>query len=233
MAVTRGSPGKSWKTGIPDGAALRELKLEALLEVAARTFHEHGFRGTSLGDIATKLGVSKPTLYHYVSNKQDLLYRLHNISLGYAEEIQAQVNSVPRTGLEKIHFAIGEYLKVLLSSPTACLVLLEDGALTPEQTEEILARRRKLEYALRQMVRDGIRDGSITPSNPKMVAFVILGAINWLSRWYRPDGKWHSTDVAEAVILQLLRGIAAKPEDVVLPLLGPDGGREERETQTG
>lgn len=67
----------SWNKAVPTAAEQRELKKDALLRQAAYAFRTNGYHGTSLADIAESLGISKPTLYYYVKNKQDLLYECH------------------------------------------------------------------------------------------------------------------------------------------------------------
>jgi AcrR family transcriptional regulator len=58
-----------------DRVAEREAKREAVLHAAAQAFAEAGFFQTSLDDIAVRLGITKPTLYYYAKNKEDLLCR--------------------------------------------------------------------------------------------------------------------------------------------------------------
>src|SRR5712675_1808866 len=50
------------------------VKRDAVIRVAARAFNERGFHNTSLDDIAAALEVTKPTIYYYVSNKEQLLF---------------------------------------------------------------------------------------------------------------------------------------------------------------
>src|SRR3954469_25787231 len=47
---------------------------QELARQAARLFAEQGFHGTSMEDVAEAMGIQKPSLYEYVSSKQDLLY---------------------------------------------------------------------------------------------------------------------------------------------------------------
>ncbi|CAA7613071.1 TetR family transcriptional regulator [Candidatus Terasakiella magnetica] len=195
----------------PDRAAQRELKLEALYEHAASAFNEKGFHGTSLDDIAAALGVSKPALYRYVPNKQALLYRLHCISLDAAEAAVTEGEASPTDGVERLRIALYLYIRSLTASSSACLVLMEEGAMTGAAAAEILSRRRAFEGRFRTLVSAGIRDGSVAPCDPKFAVFSILGAGNWVSRWYRPGGTRSGEDVARIMSRQLVRGLAADP----------------------
>lgn len=215
----------SWKAVVPDRAQQRELKLEALCEVAARSFNDKGFHGTSLAAIAADLGVTKPALYHYVANKNDLLYRLHMISLDAAQGSLTRARAEGRTGLEKARLTMFYYMLAMTESPTACLVLMEEGAMKPEQASAVAKRRREMEYGLREVVREGIEDGSITPCDPKLAVFVLVGAMNWMSRWYKPGGEWSGRETAEGMSAMLARSIAAAPDPLPPP---PPAGRRRR-----
>src|SRR5450759_732708 len=77
----RGEERRLWNAPAPSRQARRELKEEVLYETAARWFNKHGFHGTSLADLGSELGITKAALYYYVSDKSELLYRLHVRSL--------------------------------------------------------------------------------------------------------------------------------------------------------
>jgi len=211
MAIPRRS-----NAAFPDRAAQREMKLEALYECAASAFNDKGFHGTSLDDIAAALGVSKPALYRYVPNKQALLYRLHAISLDAAEAAVAEGEASPADGIERLRTALHLYIRSLTTSSSACLVLMEEGAMTGAAAADILARRRAFEGRFRALVTDGMADGSITPCDAKLAVFSILGAGNWVSRWFRFGGERSGDDIARAMSRQLARGLAADPSRYLL-----------------
>lgn len=197
--------------GRPRGGSSREVRQEELLETAARLFNERGFHGTSLQDLATRLGVTKAALYHYVTNKQDLLYRVHVISLAAADSAVQKAMAEGSQGLERLRLIIYHYLDAICASPTACLILLEEDALTEEQTAEILEHRRRLERDMRQLIQGGIDDGSIAPCDPKLATFVVVGAMNWVTRWFHPGGNWSAHQVADGVSAMLARTLSSAP----------------------
>ena len=65
-------------------------------------------------------------------------------------------------------------------------------------------------------VREGLVDGSVAPCDPKLALFAILGGINWTQKWYRSDGPWSVRKIADGIVKQMIRSIAAKP-DKALP----------------
>ena len=89
-------------------------------------------------------------------------------------------------------------------------MLLEDKALRPEQQRAIIRRRDQAERRYRALVEEGIRDGSIGPCNPKIAVFALMGAINWVPKWYRPDGELSAAEVVEALVDLITSGLAAR-----------------------
>jgi len=81
----------------------------------------------------------------------------------------------------------------------------------PEQAEVIIRRRDEAEKRFRAIVHGGIADGSIVPCDPKLAVFTLLGAVNWVPKWYRDGGEWEPTDVASSLVDMAVRGIAAEP----------------------
>jgi TetR/AcrR family transcriptional regulator len=208
----------AWGAIVPGGASLRDLKLDALYETAARIFNERGFHGTSIADLAGALGVSLSTLYYYIESKQDLLYRLHDLTMKQAEHVMAEAPfRTDLTGLQRLYHCIYDYIIEIMRSPTATLVLFEADALKPEHAAEILARRDKLEHGLRDVIQAGIDDGSIAPCDPKLAVFTVLGAINWITRWYKPAGPLAPEAISVSMTAQLLRGLAVDPSSLPLP----------------
>lgn len=208
-----GKTSQLWADRVPSREQQRSVKEEVLFETAARWFNRHGFHGTSLSNLATELGITKAALYHYVKDKSELLYQLHLRSLQAAEDARNKAVEEGLTGLERVYLIAKLYVFAITSSPTFTFVLLEDGALTPEQSREILKRRIWLERDLRELIASGIRDGSITPCDPKFVALMFGGAMNSIAKWYRPNGEWTGEQVASELGRLLSRMLTAgEPE---------------------
>lgn len=188
----------AWASRVPGRSAQRELKEEVLYETAARWFNSRGYHGTSLSDLSRELGVTKAALYNYVASKRELLYNVHIRSLQAARAARDGA-ATESTGLGRVRKMIFNYVAAITASPTVTFILLEDGALAPEQAEEILAARRALDHEFRNWVAAGIRDQSILPCDPRLVSFLVTGGMAWVTKWYDPQGPWSGEQVAEAM----------------------------------
>ena len=203
--------GTSWKHSVPSGSEIRDTKRRTLLREAAHAFNSQGFHATSLDDLAQRLGVTKAALYHYFPSKKALLKACFDevMEVGFANLVRATLEG--SNGREKLRLALAGYLKDIIDELSVAVVIIEHNTLSAEDREAVIAERDRYERALRRLVREGIKDGSIVPCDPKLVVFTMLGAVNWVPRWYRNDGSWSTEQLADAMSAILDRAVSAQP----------------------
>src|SRR5215510_5566523 len=88
-------------------------KREAVLETAAQLFLEKSYGRTSLNDVAERLNITKPALYHYFRNKEDILLECYRLGTGLIEDILNEISNHCGTGLEKVEAFIYSYASVM------------------------------------------------------------------------------------------------------------------------
>ncbi len=86
----------------------------------------------------------------------------------------------------------------------------EVPALSPERRAEIVAARDRYERTLRKFIVQGIKDGEFREVDPKLAVFAILGAINWIARWYRPEGAVHAPELGAQFADYLVGGLMCR-----------------------
>ncbi|PWC65465.1 TetR/AcrR family transcriptional regulator [Azospirillum sp. TSH58] len=198
-----------WNKSVLNPEQQRNLKLEVLYQVSAAAFRRNGYHGTSLVDIAETLGVSKATLYYYVKNKQDLLFQCH---LAAADQALATIcTDSSLNGLEQLRLSLVAYIISIIGDDSFSVVILEERSLSDDQLRVVIEKRDAFERRLQDVVRTGVTDGSILRCDPKFAVFSVLGAANWVTKWYRPGGAWTIGEIAEASASLLCRGLAAGP----------------------
>jgi TetR/AcrR family transcriptional regulator len=200
-----------WANAVPSRAEQSEYKRKAIIREAARVFNRRGSHGTTLEDVAERLGVTKTALYRYVDNKNDLLCACHEEAMEIASEHLDFGERTGKTGLEKIQIAMTGYLRSMISDLGVPVLLLEENALEKQSALRIIELRDKFETRLRALVKMGIDDGSIVSTEPKLAVFMLLGAVHWVTKWYSPTGAWSAEDASAALIELATRGLAAKP----------------------
>jgi len=201
----------AWKDAVPVASAQFDRKREVLLKEAAASFNRRGYHGTSLAEIARKLGVTKAALYTYVPSKEELLYYCHDAAMDSAMESLHKAQASGGSGLERLTRTLRRYLETMLTQEGGYVVLLEENAMKPAHVRAIVKRRDQFELGLRQFVAEGIEDGSIVPCNPKLAVFMMMGALNWGRKWYRPNGSWSGDQIAFALTQMLERTLSSTP----------------------
>lgn len=201
----------AWKNAVLSRSEQREMKREVLLREAAAAINKRGFHATSLEDIASSLAVSKAALYYYFPNKQKLLAACLERVMQAAFEGMAEAEARGRTGREKVKLALQLYLRKMIDEMSCCVVVTEESSLLPEDRIPHLAERDRYDRRLREMIQEGIDDGSIVPCDPKLVAFTLLGAVHWVPKWFSHSGPWSSAQLSAAMTDLMERALSTKP----------------------
>jgi len=178
----------------------RELKRDAVIRAAAREFNRKGYHNTSLDDIAARLEVTKPTVYYYVTSKEQLLFQCF---VAGVEQIRAAFREVRRLAVparERLNAVLRHYGTAVASEFGWCMVRAEDQDLPPAMSRHIKSLKSEIDQGIRRLIREGIQDGSIEPCDPKMTAFALAGALNWIAHWYREDQSLTGAQIAAAFV---------------------------------
>ena len=185
----------------------REVKREAVIRAAAHAFNLKGYHNTSLDDIAAALEVTKPTVYYYVTNKEQLLFECFVAGI---EQIRAgfrEAKSLEVPARERLNVVLRNYAKAMASEFGWCMVRVEEQDLSPDMSSHIKAMKSEIDQGIRRLIREGVQDGSIHPCDPKMTAFALAGSLNWIAHWYRENQSMTGAQIADAFITVFDNGL--------------------------
>lgn len=188
-------------------AADRQAKREAVLRAAVRLFNERGFFSTSFDEVAASLGVSKPTIYHYLGTKEEVLLECVGRGISELKDAAAKASQSPGTGLDRLRAFLIRYVQINMDDFGRCVIRTPEEGLTPDANARFRALKRDVDSALRDMIRQAIADGSIADGDVKTIAFTIAGALNWPARWYRPGPEQEREALAQAMVALLIEGV--------------------------
>jgi AcrR family transcriptional regulator len=197
----------------------RQVKREAVIRAAARAFNRKGYHNTSLDDIAAQLAVTKPTVYYYVDNKEQLLFECF---LAGVEQIRAAFRDGREQHLPacaRLGAVLRHYGAAVASEFGWCMVRAEDQDLSPAMSRHIKALKSEIDHGIRRLIREGQEDGSIGACDPKMTAFALAGALNWIAHWYRENQSLTGAQIADAFVTIFEAGL--RPRSAA-----PSGSRE-------
>ncbi len=192
----------------------QDIKRDAVLQTAAHMFLEQGYRRTSMSELAKRLQITKPALYYYFHNKEQILVECYRAGITLIETLLDKALVSRGTGLTKIKAYIEAYAKsVLLYDFGRCVAMLDENELSPETRKEVRALKRRIDASIRAYIEEGIADKSITPCDAKLASFAMSGAINWIGTWYKPSGPLSGVEIAGHFTQLLTEGLHARPSN--------------------
>lgn len=198
----------------------REVKRDAVILAAARAFRERGYHNTSLDDVAAMLHVTKPTLYYYVANKEEMLFECFRAGLDRINGVFGELRDTRACGRDRLLRVVRRYAEAITSEFGWCMVRAEDQDLSPAMSARIKALKSEIDQGIRKLIREGIADGSIRACDPKMTAFALAGALNWIAHWYRESDALAASEIADRFIETFETGLMPRGpgEPVTLPV---------------
>lgn len=188
----------------------RAAKREALLRTAARFFNERGFHATSLDDVATSLNVTKPTLYHYFANKDEILFECTRRGLDAIAEAMAATTASGGSPAERLNAMLIAYALQMMDDFGICVARTQDSMLSPDSRIAFRALKRQIDEMLRTAISEGVAHGSFHVPNVMVAAFAVAQALNGLGNWYDPAGPLDRQTIAELTVATLMDGLRAR-----------------------
>ena len=161
-----------------------------ILDGAADMFGRRGYRATSMNEIASGVGLSKPTLYHYFHNKEEILVRLYEEVMNDAVDNAVEVSRSLDEPLEVLRRLLVYRVRTTCERQSLYKVFFEEeDELPPHLVATVLEQRRRYEGVYRAQVQRFLDDHP-DPPDIDVTVFVnsCLGAANWVYKWFRPDG---------------------------------------------
>jgi AcrR family transcriptional regulator len=174
--------------------------LDSVLLVATTTFTERGYDGTSMEDLARRLGVTKSAIYHHVTGKAQLLRLATDRALDGLSAVVQDAQAMPGRAIDRLEHVVRRSVEVLIDElPYVTLLLRVRGNTAVER--RALARRRQIDHALADLVAAAEAEADVRPDvDPAVTARLLFGMVNSLAEWYRPrPGGAGRAELVEAV----------------------------------
>ncbi len=167
---------------------------QEILRTAARLFQQRGYDATSMNDVAAALKLSKGGLYHHFQSKDAILFNLMNHAMDITQErVIDRVKEIAAPD-ERLRMLIRRHIEVVMSvrDREITVMLHENHPLPPAMRRRINARKKDYVHFVESLIAEvqGARS-SRSGVAPRAAAFALLGMINWIYQWYRPEGTLH------------------------------------------
>ncbi len=170
-----------------------------LVQSALILFEENGFKNTTVNSIVIHSGSSKGGFYHHFKSKDELLYRIHESFINHVNRLVDELEDKDLTPADKLDYVLTHFIFVYDRYKAHITVFNDENKyLADEYKSEIVASRRKFKSAVEAIIIEGQQDGSFTDDiNPTVITMSILGMVNWMYTWYKPDGRKSLQEIAE------------------------------------
>ncbi|HEX8817659.1 MAG TPA: TetR/AcrR family transcriptional regulator [Terriglobales bacterium] len=173
---------------------------QEILRTAVRLFHRRGYDATSMNDVAAALKFSKGGLYHHFQSKDEILFSLMEQAMKIAEDrVMEPVRTVAGPE-QRLRHLIRCHVEVVLSpyDREISIMLHENHPLPPSLRRKINRRKKDYVHFVEGLVADVQRARSgMNRVSTRAATFALLGMINWLYQWYRPEGSLNAEQLAQ------------------------------------
>jgi AcrR family transcriptional regulator len=191
----------------PKAPAQNESTRVQILQSAAAAFRSHGYHGATVQRIAAALRMEKGNLYYYFRNKEEILFACHQYSLDRLIRLLDEISESAESPDDKIRTLIVALVHTIVDELHGTTLFTDLVALSPAHLKTIIVRRDCVDRGLRRIIADGIATGAFGDRDAKLLSFAILGAVNWIPRWFKPDGPASSATIADGFASYLIAGL--------------------------
>jgi AcrR family transcriptional regulator len=177
-----------------------ERKRRAILDGAAEVFFERGFERGTTKEIAERVGLSQPSIYHYVGSKEDLMGEIaRQVDRDFTTAFERGIEGVTDPK-EQLQVVVASFVEVVVVNQKTWAVYWQEQRSIPDDVSAPVYQS-QLRYVRRidEIVRACQRDGILPPEHPTHVLTEgILGMLSWVYRWYQPEGAYGPKEIAAA-----------------------------------
>lgn len=189
----------------------RAAVLDEIVRAAAAAFGEVGYRTATLDAIADRAGLSKVTLYRYVSSKEELLSLVVERTIATFRQGLRDIVDERRPAHETLRRIVRFQVRLLAEHlPFLTVFFAEESGLPAPMATQAARAKREYDRTIERVVRDGMEAGQLRAMPPIVLVFGLLGMCNWLHRWYRPQGALSPEQIADVFVDLLERGYLAE-----------------------
>ncbi|KUL54956.1 TetR/AcrR family transcriptional regulator [Streptomyces sp. NRRL S-1521] len=182
---------------------------ETLLSVAVRVFNERGYDGTSMEHLSKAAGISKSSIYHHVTGKEELLRRAVSRAIDGLFGILAEEHARVGSAVERLEYVTRRTVEVLVAElPYVTLLLRVRGNTDTERWA--LERRREFDQQVAELLKEAVADGDLRSDvELRLATRLLFGMINSIVEWYRPEsrGAANGEQIADAVVQLAFAGL--------------------------
>ena len=186
---------------------------QEIVDIAARIFNEKGYQATSIQEIAEEVGILKGSLYYYIDTKEDLLFGVIKEAYDAALAMVQELEQKEGTPLELIEDLVRGHVDVFVANRVQSAVFFREfRSLSEERQKTIRDAADVYSGILRTQIQQGQELGEIHADiDPRLATIGIIGMLNAMSFWYRPDGSATAAEIGREFSRLVIGGLRTRP----------------------
>ncbi len=182
--------------------------LESLLAVSVEVFTRRGYDGTSMENLSAASGLSKSSLYHHITGKEQLLRLALERAIDPLLASTTEDGATTGRAIDRLRHIIRRDVEILTERlPYVTLLLRVHGNTVTERWA--LEQRRGFDKIVAALVQQAIDEGDVRPDvDARTTARLMFGTLNSMVEWYRPGTDQSAAELAERLCSMVFDGIA-------------------------
>ena len=192
-----------------DAAGNIDDRRDAIMRGLNTVLRERGPGPLRMHDVADHLGLVKGNLYYYFKSKEELIYHAHVKCVQMSLAALEKANASKARPAERVHTLIVEHILAMTEGEYGAVLLEDIENLSAARRRKYVALRDEFERGVRELIKAGIAQGDFAKQDVRTAGFAILGAINWIPKWYRSDGELSAGTIAERFADMFVRALRA------------------------
>lgn len=183
---------------------------ETILNEASILFGRQGYENSSIGDVASSIGVSKAAIFHYFPTKQAIYDAIIVRTLHGLHETVTVAVAREKPGLSRLRCFMIAHATYFEENFWGFVTMLVGygGMASPTLRDEALKLRDHYESFLRGIIAEGIAAGELEEVDVITTGRAVLSLLNWMARWFKPGQGSAAVEVAETYYRLIVSGLS-------------------------
>lgn len=182
-----------------------------IIAAATRVFSRRGYHAASMVEIAEEVGMRKPSLYHHVRKKEDLLFAIHEQMIDELIHETTAVLSTSQSPADKLRAVLRVTMGFVARHRDGVTVFLQERrAVSGERWSELVIKRDLYEKMVSRVIAEGVSSGAFTDVPPSIAARAVLAMANWGYTWFDPHGALSAEQVSDIFADIALKGLLSR-----------------------
>jgi len=186
----------------------KSQRYNEIINAAVKLFKEKGYKATSIRDIAASINLTQGTIYHYVKNKEELLFEINDRLINSVLIRRKEILDADLSGKEKLRLTIRDILTAISSYNDYIFVFFRDYKnLSKNNLKKIIKKRDNYEKMVETIIQKGIANKEFKNLDSRISALALFGICNWATNWLKPRGRLSIDEISDILSEIFLQGL--------------------------